>query len=113
MISANKKHLIVSIIISILLLMPFSTVFAWPEGMPVTPYGDFCPVYNSYYGMHRFILSPEDAEKSMVNYYHKKGLSVEIENIRGRFIKAKIKDKDKVIDVIIFDRQTGRIRSIY
>lgn len=113
MISANKKHLIVSIIISILLLMPFSTVFAWPEEIPVTPYGDFCPVYNSHYGIHRFILSPEDAEKSMVNYYHKKGLSVEIENIRGRFIKAKIKDKDKVIDVIIFDRQTGRIRSIY
>ena len=29
------------------------------------------------------------------------------------FIQVKVKEKDKVVDVIIFDRMTGRMRSIY
>ncbi len=58
-------------------------------------------------------MSPEDAGRAMVDYYKSKGLIVEIENIRGRFIKARIKDKRGIVDVIIFDRRTGRIRSIY
>ncbi len=36
-----------------------------------------------------------------------------IEKEKGRFIKARIMDNGKVVDVIIFDRRTGRIRSIY
>ncbi len=44
---------------------------------------------------------------------HKKGLKISIGKARGRFIKARVEDKGKVVDVIIFDRRTGRIRSIY
>jgi hypothetical protein len=58
-------------------------------------------------------MSHDDAKKAMLDYYNKKGLAVEIEQKRGRFIRAKIKDEDKVVDVIIFDRRTGRIRSIF
>jgi hypothetical protein len=59
----------------------------------------------------------------MKDYFGKKGYTVEIEKWkrsgkgkrkgRERFIKAKVKDKDIVVDVIIFDRRTGRMRSIY
>lgn len=106
------KYLTILMIISALLLIPFSTVFAWRYERPVTPYGDFCP-HCGHYGICSSTMSPKDSEKAMMNYYNRKGLNIEIENIRGRFIRAKIKDKDRLVDVIIFDRSTGRIRSIY
>ncbi len=89
-----------------------SEALAWPLGKPVTPYGDFCPRCTEY-GYCKSIMSHEDARKAMLDYYHKKGLNVELEKISGRFIRARIKDKGNVVDVIIFDRRTGRIRSIY
>jgi len=58
-------------------------------------------------------MTHEDAEKAMTDYYHEKGLNVELENRSGRFIRARIKEENRVIDVIIFDRKTGRVRSIY
>ncbi len=47
------------------------------------------------------------------SYYGKKGLDVEIEKTQGRFIRARIVEGKEVVDEIIFDRRTGRIRSIY
>jgi hypothetical protein len=109
----NIKYITAFIIISALLLIPFSTVFAsWQHERPVTPYGDMCSRCG-HYGICSSIMSPKDAKKAMMDYYNKKGLNIEIENIRGRFIRAKIKDKDRLVDVIIFDSSTGRIRSIY
>jgi len=58
-------------------------------------------------------MTHEDAVKAMTDYYHEKGLNVELENKGGRFIRAKIKEDNSVIDIIIFDRRTGRVRSIY
>jgi hypothetical protein len=58
-------------------------------------------------------MTHEDAKKAMLDYYHEKGLNIELGKKRGRFIKVKVKEKDKVVDVIIFDRKTGRMRSIY
>jgi len=104
-------YLKTGILILALLFLP-QKVFGWNHGSPVTPYGDFCPRC-SHYGICDTPLSHEDAEKAMVDYYKKKGLHVEIENARGRFIKAKVKDEKDTVDVIIFDRHTGRIRSIY
>ena len=78
----------------------------------VTPYGDFCKQI-SHYGMHKQMLSNKDAEQALKHYFGKKGLDFEILHKQGRFIKAFIKDNGKVVDTIIFDRRTGRIRSIY
>jgi hypothetical protein len=47
------------------------------------------------------------------DYYNKKGLNVEIRKKGGRFIRARIYDKIGTVDIIIFDRHTGRIRSIF
>lgn len=120
----DKKQMSTKIIVSmkwitiiailVLFLTPLTEAFAWQneERVPVTPYGDFCRRC-SHYGVCRDTMSPGDSRKAMIDYYHNKGLDVEIENIRGRFIKAKIKDKGEIVDIIIFDRRTGRIRSIY
>ncbi len=94
------------------MLWSLPEVLAWKRGKPVTPYGDFCPRCTQY-GNCETTMSHEDAKKAMIDYYHKKGLAVELERKRGRFIRAKIKEKNEVIDVIIFDRRTGRVRSIY
>ncbi|MBI4681525.1 MAG: hypothetical protein HY757_00240 [Nitrospirae bacterium] len=106
------KYAAVFVIILALLFGVFSEVNAWRRGKPVTPYGDFCPRCTQY-GSCKSIMSHNDAKKAMIDYYQEKGLGVELENINGRFIRARIKEADRVIDVIIFDRRTGRVRSIY
>ncbi len=110
----NKKmrYMMTIIVILIFLMISFSGAYAMHEKGPVTPYGDFCPMC-SHYGTGDTSMSHDDAKKAMLDYYHGKGLTVEIQNKRGRFIRAKIKDRDKVVDEIIFDRRTGRVRSIY
>jgi len=106
------KYAAIMLVVPALLFWTTSIVNAWEHGKPVTPYGDYCPRCTKY-GACKTIMSHEDAKKAMIDYYQKKGLDVELERKRGRFIRAKIKDKDQVIDVIIFDRRTGRVRSIY
>ncbi len=85
---------------------------AQQKEQPVTPYGDFCSLCSTY-GICKIQTSPEKAERAIRDYYNKKGLDVEIEEINGRFIKAKVTDKGKVVDTILFDSSTGRFRSIY
>ncbi|MBL7048410.1 MAG: hypothetical protein ISR96_02635 [Nitrospira sp.] len=97
----------------ILLILAWSiTGFAQHHKKPVTPYGDFgsdC----SHYGNCKKHMTHEEAKKAMIEYYHHKGMHVELENNKGRFIRAKVKKNDKVVDRIIFDRRTGRVKSIY
>ncbi len=79
---------------------------------PVTPYGDFCPRC-SRYGYCRFNLSMDEALKALKDYYKRRGLSVRVEKTMGRFLWATVLKGDKVVDRIVLDRRTGRIRSIY
>ncbi len=106
------KFIFVIIAGLVFLMASLFEVFAWQHEKPVTPYGDFCP-HCAKYGACKTIMSHEDAKKAMTDYYQKKGLDVELEKKNGIFIRAKIKQKDEIVDVIIFDRRTGRVRSIY
>jgi hypothetical protein len=108
------KQLVIVGIIATLLLLSVSEAFSdsMHKRGQVTPYGDFCKQCTQY-GTCKSNMSHDEAKKAMMDYYHRKGLVVEIDNKRERFIKAKVKDKDKVVDVIIFDRSTGRLRSVY
>jgi hypothetical protein len=106
------RPLIFPILIMAFLSLSGSETFGWPHEKPVTPYGDSCPQCEKY-GTCNKIMTDYDAEKALKDYYNKKGLTVEMEKKKGRFIKAKIHNKTDIVDIIIFDRQTGRIRSIY
>jgi len=108
----KMKYRYIVAIVSVLLIIPLTETFSEIHQKPVTPYGDFCPRCSEY-GNCKSTMSHDDAKKALIEYYHQKGLGVELEKKRGRFIRAKIRDKHKVVDVIIFDRNTGRIRSIY
>ena len=78
----------------------------------VTPYGDFCPRCSNY-GMRKESVGMKEAIKAIEHYFIKKGLT--IKNIKGgrRFIKVDVYQGDKLVDRILFDKRTGRIRSIY
>lgn len=108
-----KKNLILSlIIIPAVQMAVLSDVQGFHEKKPVTPYGDYCPRFSNY-GKNKAFHTQKQAEEALQHYYHSKGFTVEVVSPRERFIKAHIKKKDSIIDIIIFDRHTGRIRSIY
>ncbi len=106
-----NKYVTAFFLISVLILIQSTGSFAGHKG-PVTPYGDFCPRCSEY-GNCKSNMSHDEAKEALINYYRKKGLGVELDKKRGRFIRVKIKDRNEVVDIIIFDRRTGRIRSIY
>lgn len=103
----------------LLVTLTFSFLFAQPGIVMAddsrgnsTPYGDFCRKY-SHYGKNRIMHDYKHAEKALIHYYNKKGLEINLLSQKGRFIKANVIKKGIVIDTILFDRHTGRVRSIY
>lgn len=78
----------------------------------ITPYGD-CNPARCKYGMHKKMINKHQALMNLYDYYEKSGFTVEVDLIHGRFIKATVKKGGLVLDKIIFDRRSGRIRSIY
>jgi hypothetical protein len=106
----RRTFISITILTAILFLTFVTGTFAFHRGKNIRPYGDYC---TSHYGMHREVLNNKNAENALKHYYSDKGLDIEIVNLKGRFVKALVKDNDKVIDIVIFDRRTGRIRSIY
>jgi hypothetical protein len=99
-----------TISLAALLLLPMVSV-AYAENKNVTPYGDYCKEY-SVYGICRRVISPDEAVSALRNYYGEKGCRVLIVLQRGRFIVAEIYRRHQQVDKIIFDRKTGRLRSI-
>lgn len=80
------------------------------------PYGDYCPGPRwGWYGAKKTVRTADEAEKILKEYFLPYG-DVKIGNIRERrwFFEADIKDKNNnLIDIVIVDKRTGRIRSIY
>lgn len=116
----KKIYLIAYVAVFSVFFLIFSSADAQRRGKSVTPYGDFCRQCGQY-GTCDSPMKDDAAANAMKDYFGKKGYTVEIEKkkgkdekkAQGRFIRAKVKDKDTVVDVIIFDRRTGRMRSIY
>jgi hypothetical protein len=108
----KMRYLIIPVLLLALLLIFTPVSSARRHGKPVTPYGDFCRKCGQY-GTCKDMMKPGDARKAIIEYYKEKGLEVEVLRVKGRFIKANIKDSGEIVDIIIFDRKNGRIRSIY
>lgn len=78
------------------------------------PFGGYCrgPAWG-WYGARRAVKSAEEARRIVLEYYS--GDGIKIGDIRDRrlFYEIEINDKDGVlVDVVIVDKRTGRIRSI-
>jgi hypothetical protein len=78
----------------------------------ITPYGDFCPLCTTY-GMGRKAVGMNQALEAMTAYFKSKGLDIKNVKGHGRFLKAEVFHQGVLVDKILFDRRTGRIRSIY
>lgn len=78
----------------------------------VTPYGDYCRDC-TIYGVSRDMVTIEESLTALDSYYGAKGYRTEIVKSRGRFIVAEIYRGRHIVDKVLFDRKTGRVRSIY
>jgi hypothetical protein len=77
----------------------------------VSPYGD---TQSGEYGEKRTVQNAADAMKVLKEYFSKK--DVKIGEIREKklYFEADILDRNnRVVDKVIVDKRTGRIRSIY
>lgn len=91
----------------------FSAVtFSHADENRTTPYGDYCRDC-SQYGTCREVLSPDEAMHALQKYYAEKGYRVGRIHHKGRFIEADIYRERRQVDKVLFDRKTGRLRSIY
>lgn len=79
------------------------------------PYGHYCPSSRwGWYGAKKPVKTPEEARKILEEYL--KDYDVVIDALREKewFFEAEIKDKNNtLLDIVIVDKRTGRIRSIY
>ena len=92
-------------------LMLSAASFAAAGEGPVTPYGDHsrdCTLY----GTGNKLMPLSEAVHGLKKYYEVRGYVVGSVHYRGRFIKAEILKDGKPVDTVIFDRISGRVRSI-
>jgi len=91
----------------------FSMSFlAYAEENNVTPYGDYCRDC-TIYGTCKEVIPPGVAVIALDRYYRARGYRVGAIFHKGRFIEAEIFKNNRRVDVVLFDRKTGRLRSIY
>lgn len=80
------------------------------------PYGDYCPgPRHGWYGARKKIMTMREAE-AILRVYFSRFENVRVGNIREKksFFEAEVKDeKGRLLDIVIVDKRTGRIRSIY
>lgn len=101
------------IFLSLVIFITLSAAFiAFAGDDTVTPYGDYCKDCANY-GICKDVIPPHDAVKSIDRYYREKGYRMGAVYHKGRFIEADIYKKDRQVDKVLFDRKTGRLRSIY
>ena len=66
------------------------------------------------YGQQREVTSGDQAKKILEEYFSKKDVKIGKITEKNLYFEAEIVDKSgKVIDTVIVDKRTGRIRSIY
>ncbi len=96
----------------IFLLFSMNASVRAAEENNVTPYGDYCRDC-TIYGTCKEIISPRLAVIALSRYYREKGYRLGAIYHKGRFIEAEIFKNDRQVDKVLFDRKTGRLRSIY
>jgi hypothetical protein len=89
-----------------------SIVKGYAAEIAVTPYGDYCKECATY-GTSREVIPPKEAITALERYYTEKGYRIGVVYHRGRFIEVEIFKDDRRVDKVLFDRKTGRLRSIY
>ncbi len=93
-------------------LPPVSAEESWrPRGC--RPYGDYCPRRHGRYGAKQAVHSREEARTILEDYFRDRELTIGPIAERKWFFRAELRDhENNLVDIIIIDKRTGRIRSI-
>jgi len=101
--------------ILILILCTLSIVTSVPHAYAgeeqTTPFGAVCPACDTY-GYCKKPLTYHQAVHNLETYYSRKGLRVTVVKQFGRFLEANIYREGALLERVILDRHTGRIRPI-
>lgn len=100
------------LLLIIMAVLAAGVITAWANDGGVTPYGDYC-VECAVYGVCKDVVAKDDAVRAMDRYYRERGYRMGEFRHRGRFVEAVIYKDERAVDRVIFDRKTGRLRSIY
>jgi hypothetical protein len=83
-----------------------------PGHTVITPYGDFCTLCSKY-GIRQRRVEMREAVAALRFYFRHRGCVIRNIQGTGRFIRLDVYKKRMLVDKVIFDRKTGRLRSIY
>lgn len=78
----------------------------------ITPYGVSCPLCGEY-GYCKKEVKHEEAVRALEKYYKERGMTVAVTKKEGRFIEAAIYKGKDIVDRVVLDCKTGKIRSIF
>ena len=101
-------------LIFIILLLVITPSGIHAESYPaqtIMQYEERCPLCGAY-GYCEQQPSHREAANALKAYYAKKGMKATIIKQDGRFIEAEVIKNKKIVDRILLDCKTGRIRSI-
>lgn len=76
------------------------------------PYGDNSPLCGEY-GYCGKPPTQEEAANALKSYFEKRGLRVMVLKQKGRFFEVEVYRNGTLVDRVLLDLRTGRIRSIY
>jgi hypothetical protein len=65
------------------------------------------------YGFRNHASGVHEAVEALEKYFSRQGLEVKVLGHGRRFIRAEVYDGEEMVDSILFDRMTGKMRSVY
>lgn len=83
-----------------------------PANRSAAPYGDFCPQCSKY-GRGRMPVELEESMGALRDYFSHRAMSIDNVHVRGPLMRADVFRDGRMVDRVIFDRRSGRVRSIY
>ncbi len=113
-----KKALLVTFVVAGLIASSLTPVSAaehcGPDKCCCSPFGSYCRGSQwGWYGARKIVRTAVEAEKIIINYFSPEKVSVANLREKSTFFEAEVIGKNNaVIDVVIVDKNSGRLRSI-
>lgn len=102
----RTKKIVATILLTGTLSFP---VLAEDSDRRIPPYGHSFTVY----GACRQQMRVHEAMQKVEDYFAEREMTIEMREIRGRFIRVNVFDNKEQVDSVIIDTKTGRMRSVY
>ena len=79
------------------------------------PHGNYSPgPERGWYGARKKVRTLEDARRILLEYFSSGDIVIGVIREREWFFEAEVRDRNNsLVDIVIVDKRTGRIRSIY